>query len=86
MANICRFRTKIRITAAADAAALKQLGDSEQFLDVLVSHFHEEVTCTGRSRKKSRKQQEAERDVVWLALPCQFRSVPVLLHVVGPIF
>ena len=65
MAHICRFRTKIPTSAAADAAALKQLEASEQFSDELVSHVHEEVTCTGRSRKKSRKQQEAERDALF---------------------
>ena len=49
------------------AAALKQLEASEQLSDELVSHFHEEVTRTGhgRSRKKSRKQQEAERDALF---------------------
>ena len=62
MANICRFRTKIPTSAAANAAAQEA---SEQFSDELVSHFHEEVTCTGRSRKKSRKQQEAERDALF---------------------
>ena len=47
------------------AAALKQLEASEQFSNELVSHFHEEFTRTGRSRKKSRKQQEAERDALF---------------------
>ncbi len=63
MANICNFLTKLPTGPAA--AALKQLEASEQFSDELVSHFHEEVTCTLRSRKKSRKQQEAERDALF---------------------
>jgi hypothetical protein len=54
-----------RVCLQLSAAALKQLEVSEQFSNELVSHFHEEFTRTGRSRKKSRKQQEAEREAVF---------------------
>ena len=68
------------------AAALKQLEASEQFSNELVSHFHEEFTRTGRSRRSpgSSRKPRGMRCLASSAMPILF-GAPVLLHVVGPI-
>ena len=68
------------------AAALKQLEASEQFSNELVSHFHEEFTRTGRSRRSPESSRKPRgRCLASSAMPISF-GAPVLLHVVGPIF
>ena len=78
---------RVAVDLKTSAAALKQLDASEQLSDELVSHFHEEFTRTGRSRRSpgSSRKPRGMRCMASSAMPISF-GAPVLLHVVGPIF